>query len=67
LADLPEDWQATIVEKEGLSLYKESADHFAEAGEMVGGAHPTDEAVAVDCEVVEDETSPPSPLSQGGY
>lgn len=53
LADLPEDWQAIIVEKLGLSIYKE-ADHVAEAGEMVGGAHPTGEAVAVDCEVVVD-------------
>jgi len=64
LADLPEDWQAIIVEKLGLSIYKE-ADHVAEAGEMVlfpvGEQEP--EAVAVDCEVV---PSPPSPLSQGG-
>jgi hypothetical protein len=59
LSYYPEDWQVAIAEKEGLSLYKE-------AGEMVGGAQPVDEAVAVDCEVVVDEPSPPSPLSQGG-
>jgi putative transposase len=52
------DWQAIIVEKMGLSLYKE-------AGEMVGGAQPVDEAVAVDCEVVVDEI-PPAPLAKGG-